>query len=94
MKYIKTYELKQTFFVSIVKKDDIDKLKYIIDELTKKKISFKVHDSGNMNKKYYYIITKKQFFIDGNAHYNDNNLQDYGDKIDYEPIIATLKYNL
>lgn len=94
MKYVKTYEMKQTFFVSMVKKDDVDELRNIINDLKEQKISFKLYDSGNRNRKYYYIITKKSFFRDGNINYNDNNLEDYGSEIDYEMIINMKKYNL
>lgn len=90
MKYIKTFENKEKYYILMVNKDDIDNLKLIIDQLKKDKINFKVLDSGSRNNKKYFIISKEL----KNYHFTEFNLESFGDEIDYNLIISANKYNL
>lgn len=78
----------------MVHKNDIRKLELLIDDFKHHNIKFKVYESkkGDRNKDFYYIISKS--FLGLEYTFEDDDLESYGEEVDYDVIIISKKYNI
>lgn len=82
---------KEQIKVLAILKTNVDEVERIIQELKEKNRNFKFLDSGDRNKKYYYIVGD---LLTYNYDHTKEELSSYGEELDYESIIAAKKYNI
>lgn len=82
---------KEQIKVLAILKTNVDEVERIINELKEKNKKFKFLNSGDRNKKYYYLVGDLLTY-----HYDEpkDELSTYGEELDYESIIAAKKYDI